>query len=61
MRGQVNEYEDLFIALKEDLSLRMCEDKGAGEDTWTLEGKCKQKAEGNYKMGGIILLFITCY
>jgi len=40
MRGQVSEFEDLFLALKEDHSMRMCEDKCAGEDIWNLEERC---------------------
>jgi hypothetical protein len=38
--GQVSEYEDILLALKEDHSERMCEDKGAGEDIWNLERRC---------------------
>jgi hypothetical protein len=40
MRGQVSEYEDIFLALKEDHIVKMCEDKSAGEDIWHLEGRC---------------------
>ena len=40
MCGQVSEYEDGFLVLKEDHSVRMCEGKGAGEDVWNLEGRC---------------------
>ena len=34
------ECEDVVLALKEDNSVRMCEDKRAGEDIWNLEGRC---------------------
>jgi hypothetical protein len=45
MRGQVYEYEDLILVLKEDHSMRMFEDTGAGEDIRTLEGRCNRTLE----------------